>query len=143
MSKHKPAPPAPAPALRCEIRCRKCQAPVTVHLRLLDTVLARVVSNAEQLFQQGEAAFTHNAHALGDTADRYQLDHGVITNTADLVKTSCYPSSFGCCGYDAHQGPNLLCRNGHLIGRFVDECNGPHFAHLSLQHCEFFPLPPE
>lgn len=138
--KHIPA-EVPQPMM-AEIRCRKCRSPVTPALRLLDAVPARTIDDKEELMKVGETAFAHSTRTLGDTVDRYALSHGLIVNTADLLKTTCYSSSYGCCGYDAHQGPNLLCRNGHLIGSFVDDCCSAHFAHLTLEHCEFFPLPP-
>jgi len=74
-------------------------------------------------------------------ASSYGLDHGVIVNVNELIDTTCYDSAFGCCGYSASDGPNLLCANKHLVGTCVDDCCDPHFAHLSLQFCELFPLP--
>ena len=142
MSRQKQTLSEPAPQIMIEMRCRACHTAVTVPLRLLATLPPRVVGAKEPLVERGAAVFTHILRAAGNAAVRYTLDHGVVVNTQDALKTTCYQSSFGCCGHSPSDGPNLLCRNGHLIGSLADDCTDRHFAHLSLQHCELFPLAP-
>ncbi|HZW06450.1 MAG TPA: hypothetical protein VFF65_04950, partial [Phycisphaerales bacterium] len=55
---------APLPMI-IEMRCRKCRAPLTVALRLLNPVPPRVVKDGEQLLDRGEAALSHTVRTRG------------------------------------------------------------------------------
>lgn len=36
----------------------------------------------------------------------------------------------GCCGIDGTNGPNLICKNNHIIGTEKSDCWMPHFIEL-------------
>ena len=139
MAKKQPVPEAPATdsGPLFELRCRLCKRPVTRPLRLAPTDTKVSEREKEHALPEGIALLPPLGLSL---IQHYNLDHGVIVNVNELLNTSCPDGAFGCCGYSGSSGPNLLCKYNHVIGTRIDDCIDPHFAHLSLQYCELFPL---
>lgn len=134
----KPPQPITLSAPSFEARCRHCTRPVSLPVVLLlpQTIIQ---SQAKQpVVPVGSFTFIDR---VADIAKQYSLDHGLILHKDDLNNTTIAQGAHGCCGIGAASGPNLLCKRSHLVGTLSDDCLDPHFVHLSLQHCELFPLP--
>jgi len=137
-TRHNPDPQArPLSTLAFVVRCRLCKQTVS-------RPIAFLAPNEPVRLKDKQAVMSPEHFVLAcevpDLMRRYNLDHGVLMHADDLLDTSCYTASFGCCGYRG-DSPNLTCSKSHLLGTRCDDCVDPAFVHCSLNYCELFPLP--
>jgi hypothetical protein len=120
---------------RSIIFCKECGARLSGPLSLFEGPI-RESPYGKPLY--GEPLLPAGCYALSELVLANPPFYGVeprelLVGIADLDGALATPRTGGCCGPSGHEGPNLVCPDGHPVGTQIGDCWQQHFCHLPLK----------